>query len=91
MDEAIWKRNYSSLTEWSDKVLSVLEDQASRGQVLKLTEADARTRFPNLVVASLGAQRKEKANGVVSARVLFDGQPHEHASVTKNVHPQQPT
>ena len=29
--------------------------------------------FPDLVVASLGAQRKEKAGGVVSARVLFDG------------------
>ena len=69
MDEAIWKRNCSSLTEWSDKVLSVLEDQASSGQVLKLTETDARTRFPNLVVASLGAQRKDKPNGVVSARV----------------------
>ena len=73
MDEAIWKRNYSSLTEFSDKVLSVMEDQASRGQVLKLTEAEARSRFPNLVVASLGAQRKDKPNGVVSARVLFDG------------------
>ena len=68
VDEAIWKRNFSSLTEWSDKVLSVLEDQASRGQVLKLTETDARTRFRR------SPQRAEdKPNGVVAARVLFDG------------------
>ena len=40
---------------------------------LKFTEVEARARFPDLVVASLGAQRKDKRNGVVSARVLFDG------------------
>ena len=38
-----------------------------------MPEAEARNRFPNLVVASLGAQRKDKPGGVVSARVLFDG------------------
>ena len=52
---------------------AVLEDQAGRGQVLKFTEAEARARFPDLVVASPGAQRKDKQSGVVSARVLFDG------------------
>ena len=58
---------------FADKVEAVLDDQAGRGQVLKLSEAEARARFPDLVVASLGAQRKDKPNGVVSARVLFDG------------------
>ena len=58
-----------SLTRWE----AVLEDQAGRGQVLKFKEADARALFPDLVVASLGAQRKDKPNGAVSARVLFDG------------------
>ena len=38
-----------------------------------MLEAEARDRFPNLVVASLGAQKKEKPGGVVSARVLCDG------------------
>ena len=66
-----WRQNYASLVGFADKVEAVLEDQASRGQVL--TEAEARARFPNLVVASLGAQRKDKPNGVVSARVPFDG------------------
>ena len=36
-----------------------------------MPEVGARSRFPNLVVASLGAQ-KEKHGGVLSARVVFD-------------------
>ena len=71
--ESAWRRNYTSLQELSDKVVDVLEDQARRGQVLKLSEPEARARFPNLVVASLGANRKDKPNGTVTARVLFDG------------------
>ena len=38
-----------------------------------MPEAEARNRFSKLVVASLGAQKKEKPGGVISARVLFDG------------------
>ena len=38
-----------------------------------MTESEARTKYPNLVVASLGAQRKQKPGGKVTARVLFDG------------------
>ena len=71
--ERIWRRNYASVSELTDKVLAVMEDQAERGQVLKFTEREARERYPNLVVASLGANRKDKPGGVVSARVLFDG------------------
>ena len=41
--------------------------------MLKSSEPEARARFPNLVVASLGANRKDKPNGTVTARVLFDG------------------
>ena len=65
--------NYSSLEPLSDKVREVLEDHANRGQVLKLSEDEARKRYPNLVVASLGAQRKDKKDGSYTARVLFDG------------------
>ena len=50
-----------------------MEDQTKRGQILKLTESEARGRYPNLTVASLGANSKEKATGDVTARVLFDG------------------
>ena len=55
--DAVWRQNYSTLAEHADKVIEVMEDQASRGQVLKLTEQDARQRFPNLTIASLGANR----------------------------------
>ena len=51
----------------------VLRDQAGRGQVLIMPEAEARIRFPNLVDGILGAQRKQKPGGVTSARVLYDG------------------
>ena len=71
--ESPWRQNYASLVGIADKVEAVLEGQAGRGQVLKFAEADARVRFLDLVVASLGAQRKDKPNGVISERVLFDG------------------
>ena len=70
--ESAWRRNCTSSQELSDKVVDVLEDQARRGQVLKFTEPETRARFPNLVVASLGANRKDKPSGTVTARVLFD-------------------
>ena len=63
--ESPWRQNFASLVGFADKVEAVLEDQAA--------EAGARTRFPDQVVASLGAQRKDKPNSVVSSRVLFDG------------------
>ena len=56
-----------------DLVLEVMHDQAARGHVLVLSESEARRKFPDLVVASLGAERKEKPGGKVTARVLFDG------------------
>ena len=37
-----------------------VEDQTTRGQVIKMTEQEARQRYSDLVVASLGAQRKDK-------------------------------
>ena len=40
---------------------------------LSLHGPEAKLRLPGLVIASLGAQRKEKPGGKVSARVLFDG------------------
>ena len=40
--ELTWRRNYSSLDELSDKVIDVLEDQSKRGQILKLSEAEAK-------------------------------------------------
>ena len=72
VEDATWRKNYS-LEPWKEKVMEVMEDQTSRRQVLRLTETEARLRFLDLVVASLGAIRKDKPGGVVTARVLFDG------------------
>ena len=69
----VWRRNYSTLQEFESQVLEVMYDQAARGQIIVMTETEAKLRFPGLVIASLGAQRKEKPGGKVSARVLFDG------------------
>ena len=73
-----WRRNYSSVAELADKVKDVTDDQARRGQVLKLSETEARRQFPQHVTASLGALRKKKKKkkklqGVVAAKVLFNG------------------
>ena len=70
--EGVWRRNYSTLQAF-EQVLEVMHDQAARGQIIVLSEKEAKRTYPNLVIASLGAQRKEKPGGKVSARVLFDG------------------
>ena len=55
------------------EVMDVLDDQARRGQLIRLPEEEAKARFPRLVIASLGANRKDRPNGEVSARVIHDG------------------
>ena len=50
-----------------------MDDQAERGQILRLTEEQAKARCPNLTVASLGVKEKEKSTGDSTARVFFDG------------------
>ena len=68
-----WRRNFSSVAKFSDQVRDVLDDHSRRGQILKLTEQEAHRQYPDKAVAALGANQKNKPNGVVSARVLFDG------------------
>ena len=43
---AEWRKNYSTLGPLFEEVEKVMKDQHARGQVLKLTEHDARARFP---------------------------------------------
>ena len=71
--EGIWRRNCSTLVEFTEQVLAVMEDQAERGQILKYTEQEARESYPNRVIAPLGVNRKDKPGGVVLAQVLFGG------------------
>ena len=69
--ESSWRRNYPTL--FSKEVMDVLTDQTSRGQLIRLSEEEAKIRFTRLVIASLGANRKDRPNGEVTARVLHDG------------------
>ena len=56
----VWQRNYSSVAGHTEKILEVVTDPAKKGQVLVLSEADARRTYTNLVVTSLGAVKKHK-------------------------------
>ena len=71
--EGVWRSNYSSLAGLADMKQAVMDDHAERGQILRLTEEQAKARYPNLAVASLGASKKENSTGESTARVLFDG------------------
>ena len=66
-----WVKNHSSLAALPDKTKDVLDDQSRRGQVLNLTDHEARKQYPEL--AALRENRKDKPNGVVSVRAFFDG------------------
>ena len=57
-EEGVWRQNYSSLAEWSGECVKILDDQAEREQVLKMSEVEARRRFPELAVASLGGDEE---------------------------------
>ena len=71
--ETAWRSTYPTVSELAEKVEDVLEDQVRRGQVLKHTEEEAKRLFPGLVIAPLGANKKEKSDGTPTARVLHDG------------------
>ena len=42
----VWRRNYSTLEAFKQQILDLIYDQASRGQVLVLSEKEAKKRFP---------------------------------------------
>ena len=75
--ESWWRSNYPSLGEHTERVKKVLEDQTSRGQLIKLLEDEAKARYPNTLSQFgdrlLGCQSKGQTNGEILAHVLFDG------------------
>ena len=44
-----------------------------RVQLIRLLEAEAKAKYPRIVIASLGSCRKDRRNGEVTARALHDG------------------
>ena len=71
--ESAWRRNYATVQPLAKEVYDVLDHQTRRGMFIRLPEQVAKERYPDLVVASLGANRKDRPNGEVTARVLHDG------------------
>ena len=62
--EGAWRSNFASIDELADKVEEVMEDQAERGQVIRLSESEAWT------VSRLGSCISRcAAKGVLSWRV----------------------
>ena len=53
--QGVWNKNYSTLLSFRTEVEEVLRDQARRCQILIMPESEARSQFPNLMVARLGA------------------------------------
>ena len=76
-EEQAREQAWRPLTTLSAEVTDVLEDHARRGQVLK---QEARSRHPGLVVASLGANTKEKP-GVSSQHVCIMMERMEFVSI----------
>ena len=73
--------NTSSAPPLALKVREALLDHSNRGQVLVLSEAETKRLYPNVVVASRGALKKEKADWEVLAQVQ-----RHYTSGTKNAH-----
>ena len=42
--KSAWRRNYASINEFADNVIDVLRDQGHRGQGIRMSEQEARTR-----------------------------------------------
>ena len=85
-DYPSWRKNSSSLGALSDKVKDVLDDQSRRGQVLKLIEHEARRQHPDLVMAALGADRKDKPNCKDNASKDPFSQCEQLQGITRNSH-----
>jgi hypothetical protein len=67
--------NYSSAKDFKAEVMITLEDQTARGQIAKMTEAEAISRYGDrLTIASLGAIEKSKrGDGTTEIRIIHDG------------------
>ncbi len=56
--QGVWRDNYRSVTAHQHLVEQQLADHHARGLALRLSPAEARDRFPELTVASMGAVSK---------------------------------
>ena len=45
--EGVWRRNYSTLQAFEQQVQEVMYDQAARGQIIVLSEKEAKQKYPD--------------------------------------------
>ena len=69
--------NYASAKEFLDAVEEQLEQSVSKGQAVKLTEAEARRKYGRKLVCRISGSTMEKRSQIVGrdlvVRLLFDG------------------
>ncbi len=68
-----WRENYRSAVVHADEIERQLELLTAEGKFIRLTEDEARARWPSSTPASLGALEKTKDDGTVAVRILYDG------------------
>ncbi len=68
-------QSYASAREFAEEVKHALEDQVARDQIVKMDEAQAKSRYGSrLTVASLGAIEKgAREDGSTEVRLIHDG------------------
>ncbi len=71
---SVWRDNYETVKAHAELIHDQLEEHHRRGLALKLSPAEARSRFPNLTVMSLGAVAKvQEPSQPSDLRLLMDG------------------
>ena len=76
--EGAWRSNYASVRELVDKVEEVMEDQVSRGQLLKYSEAEAHQHYRlGRCLAGGSAQRETRKDHHSSYPLRRDAR-HQH-------------
>ncbi len=71
--KAEWRENYSSATLVADEVEQQLEELVAADKAGRLSEQELRDRWPDAIVASLGALTQAKPDGTIKTRMLYDG------------------
>ena len=71
----VWQDNYRSAREQGAEIERLLRESHEKGWALQLSHAEARARFPRLVVSSLGAgvKQDQTTGETLSVRMVLDG------------------
>ncbi len=68
-----WRSNYRSARVQAEELERQLDQLTAEGKFLRMSEAEARDKWPEATPAALGALEKLKDDGSVAVRILYDG------------------